>query len=84
MSATATTYSGNLAINTGDVVAINVYSYPNNTYGTQTFLQVEDPSGNILYSNSDTQPAPGSPSSETYTFTATTSSIVITSQSNSY
>ena len=83
LSSIATTYSGNLTIVPGDLVAVTIYTYANNTYGTQTFLQVEDPSGNILYTNTVTQPLPGSPSTLTYTFTATTSNIVITSQSNS-
>jgi hypothetical protein len=84
LSGTQTTYTGNFNVNIGDSVSIYVYTYANNTYGTQTILNVQSPTGTILYNNDDIQINPGSPSSNTYTFTATSSNIVIYAESSSY
>lgn len=84
LSGTTTTYNGTLNVNIGDIISVYVYAYANNTYGTQTYLHIENPVGTVLYDNYDTQPSPGSPSSNTYTFTATSTSIIILSESNSY
>jgi len=82
-STTTTIYNGTISPNVGDVIDIVVYSYPNNTYGTQTNLQVFSPLNNTLYANIDSQPAAGSPSSLTYSFTATSNAINIVASSNS-
>jgi len=82
-STTTTIYNGSLSPNIGDVIDIVVYSYPNNSYGTQTNLQVFSPLNNTLAAYIDSQPAAGSPSSLTYSFTATSNAINIVASSNS-
>jgi hypothetical protein len=82
-STTTTIYNGTISPNVGDVIDIFVYSYANNTYGTQTNLQVFSPLNNTLAAYIDSQPAAGSPSSLTYSFTATSNAINIIASSNS-
>ena len=83
-SSTGTTvYSGSVTGSLGDAVTVIVYSYANNTYGTQTYLHVENPSGSVAYDNYDTQASPGSPSSESFVY-AISGSGLITGSSNSY
>jgi hypothetical protein len=82
-STSTAVYSGSFNVNPGDYVGISVYSYANNTAGTQTFLAVESPIGTTIYNNSDGQTNPGSPSSEGYAFYAS-DDINIVAQSASY
>lgn len=83
-STTTTIYNGGLTPNIGDSIDVTIYSYPNNTYGTQTNLSIESPLGNYLINANDTQPAAGSPSTLTYSFTVTSNVINIVGSSNSY
>jgi hypothetical protein len=83
-STSSTTYSGYIPINIGDLVSIYVYSYPNNTYGTESDLNVQNPIGNIIFNQNDPQSGAGSPSSETFTFNATSTDMSIIASSNSY
>ena len=82
-STTTTTYSGSFTINPEDNVAVTVYSYANNSYGTQTCLEMQSPVGTDIYNSCDTQPSPGSPSSEGANFNLT-SDLAIIASSNSY
>ena len=83
-STTTTNYSNSLNVNVGDTVLVTIYAYANNTYGTETQLKVDSPSGTTLYNNTDTQPLAGSPSTNSYLFVATSAQIFITAASNSY
>jgi hypothetical protein len=83
-SSSPITYDGFINISIGDTISIYVYSYPNNSYGTQTILSVENPIGTVIYNANDTQVNPGSPSSETFTFSVTAPIMSIVASSNSY
>lgn len=81
---TPTTFSGNFSIVAGDTLSVTVYSYANPTYGTETILTVQSPSGNTIYYNTDTQPSPGAPSSLGTGTLYPTNTVSITASSNSY
>ena len=81
---TTTEYSGSFSYNVGDEIYVYIYSYANTSYGTQTYLNVQNPVNTAIYNSYDTQFNPGSPSSETYTWTAVAGGIFINASSNSY
>jgi hypothetical protein len=83
LGSVTTTYNGYIVVPDGSAIDVYVYSYPNNTYGTETYLSVQSPLSTILYNANDPQSNPGSPSSETFSFVAS-NAIYIISSSQSY
>lgn len=81
---TTTEYSGSFSYSVGDSIQVNIYSYANASYGTETDLAIYNPNSTIEYANNDIQYNPGSPSSETHTWTAVAGGITILASSNSY
>jgi hypothetical protein len=77
-------YPGTTSAAPGDSIVITVYSYSNNSYGTQTCLQVQVPTGTTVYNSCDSQFNPGSPSSESYVFTMPSGNCTVDASSNSY
>jgi len=81
---TTTVFNGSFSYNIGDSINVNIYTYPNADYGTQTYLSVNNPTSTNIYNDYDTQFNPGSPSSETYTWTSVAGGISIVAESNSF
>ena len=81
---TTTTFSGSFSINVGDTYDVYVYTYPNTYYGTQTYLAIDMPIGNVVFSDTDSQFNPGSPSSVYSGVITDTNNVYIVASSNSY
>ena len=78
------TYTGSFSVSIGDTVSVTVYSYANDTFGTQSTLTIQNPNGTTIFNSSDTNPSPGSASSISYSWTATSGGITINGYSYSY